>query len=242
MSPALSLRGVLLALLVAPTPALAGELSVSAGLDATQVRDRHVSPLRYGGAAWRLGIGLDADDGEWIDRLRFTGHAGGLVASDIPTLGEMDRWGVELDWRLERAVWRTEHGELLVGGAWRTGLAIREGLATGWDMRSVIEPAASWRMTWPTLSLVAGLRTPLIGALLRPGYASLLDGRDLDVGDTRVAAPHTLHGVAASLSGAWRREGRGLRVDLAWRYERIPLPQAVETSSLTADVVLEWSL
>ncbi len=242
MSPALFVCRALLALALCATPTLASELSVSAGLDATQVRDRHVSPLRYGGAAWRLGVGLDADDDDWIDRIRFTGHGGGLAASDIPTMGEIERWGIELDWRLERAVWRTAHGELLVGGAWRTGLAIREGIATGWDMRSVLEPAASWRVTWPALSLVAGLRTPLIGGLRRPGYASLLDGRDLEFGDTRLAAPHTLQGVTASVSGAWRREGRGLRVDLAWRYERIPLPQTVEASSVTADVVLEWSL
>lgn len=230
--------------LVAPHATMAGELTVAAGLDTAQVRDRHVSPLAYGGWAWRLGVGLDESDRLWIDRLGLTGHAGELSSSTISTLGSLERWGLDIDWRLERRVWQASQGELLVGGAWRTGLEIREGFATGWDGRSVVEPAASWRMAWAEsgLTLVAGLRLPLIGILLRPGFASVLDGRDLDPSDVRLAAPHTLQGIAASTSLAWRRPGRGLRLDLAWRFERIPTPQTVESSRLTADIVIEWSL
>lgn len=225
-------------------PGLTDALTFRLGGAAAQIRDLHASALRYGGPSGRVGIGLESFDVEWLDQLELTAHRGDLTSGGSL---ELARWGASIDWRLAPEVWGRGSGGLHVGGRWHTAVDLRDGFVSSWDSRSTLEAEVSWRhrvaLGGHRLWLDAGIGGPVVGALLRPGYASPLVGRSLDAGDTIFAAPHNLRGVRLVAGGWWLRpEGAPLQLRLGWYREHITEPHVAERSELTLDLAFAWSL
>lgn len=229
---------------LAATPAAASDepertddetsLTIHVGLMGTQLRDHNVSPRRHVGRSWRVGAGIETWTGRKIDRLTVDYSQGDL--------GDPTRWGLAQDWTLHPRVASWGAGSLYVGGALRTAFNARDGLVHSWDLTCAVEPGVTWRQRVSDQLWVEGTAsTPLVGFLLRPGFASPLPGRSLDFGDAQLAAPHNHQGALISSALFWNRtSGSDLRVTLAYELDRVTTPQLLTRASLRADVAFYW--
>lgn len=207
------------------------------GMLNTQTRDQHVSTRRKQGSSWQVGLGLEASDRVWIDRLLFSYHQG--------SVGDLERQGGEILWMIQRNIWSGKTTQLFLGGNWRTSINYRTDITTSWDALSTLELGTTLRKTIPIsthqLWFDMGLSTPLIGLLARPGHAWPLKGRSLDLEDVELSTPHNVLGITQHNTVTWRRpNGADLQLQLTYRIERIATPQPLTRAQLNTTLSALW--
>lgn len=205
----------------------AQHLGITLGLSHSAFKDAHVSPRIQRGGGLRYGLELDGLGGAAIDRLsvHYAEASAGL-------------WS----WRSMGLRWAYSP-EIVSLGSWRLHLgADWESLWTQrtfrdtptWQGHSTVGPTLTARRALPLgghrLWITAGISSPLVGIMARPGYAFTYQRDQLSGEDLFFAAPHRLRAVTADASVVWRRPGgEALRFALsAWARQITERQEAVE--------------